>query len=223
MHRRMNWKIDRWAADFSAFFLEGAVYERSKECFLRRLLRDHSGTSPIEVNNFDKSKRKSLFSALRVDVIGKPGPVFYQLKVISTTSHTCTHTHTHTPKPCPRYTRERDESWMKRFKRTDKTHSSKKTLVNTRNRMGVFWILPCFHVSGVVGKRPSTETNPFFSAGFMWFISTDYPLTSNLWLLTLLCGKTCLGKAKLQLFRHFSLFCLIQCTSELIYNLTLPL
>ena len=36
--------------DFSTFFLDSAVYERRKECSLRRLLRDRSGTTPIEVN-----------------------------------------------------------------------------------------------------------------------------------------------------------------------------
>ena len=58
----MKWKIDLWAVD-----LDSAVYDRREECFLRRLLRDRSGTTP-EVNN---SKRRSLRSALRV---GKPGP-----------------------------------------------------------------------------------------------------------------------------------------------------
>ena len=71
---RMKWKIDLWAIDLSTFFLDSAVYEQCKECFLRNLLGDHSGTKPIEVNNFDKSKRRSLHSLLRVDVIGKPGP-----------------------------------------------------------------------------------------------------------------------------------------------------
>ena len=41
--------------------------------FLIRL-RDRLGTKPREVNNFDKSKRRSLLSAPRVDIIGKPGP-----------------------------------------------------------------------------------------------------------------------------------------------------
>ena len=58
----------------STFFLDSAVYEQRKECFLRRLLKDRSGTTPIEVNNFDTSKRSSLHSALRADVIRKPGP-----------------------------------------------------------------------------------------------------------------------------------------------------
>ena len=69
----MKWKIDEQTI-YSTFFLDSAVYERRKECFLRKLLRDRSGTTPTEVNNFDKSKRRSLRSAPRVDVIGKPGP-----------------------------------------------------------------------------------------------------------------------------------------------------
>ena len=48
--------------------------ERRKECSLRRLLRDRSGTMPIEVNNSDKSKCRSLRSTLTDNVIGKPGP-----------------------------------------------------------------------------------------------------------------------------------------------------
>ena len=50
-------------------FLSGQRRLRRKECFLRRLLRERLGTTPIEVNNFDKSKRRSLRSVLRVDVI----------------------------------------------------------------------------------------------------------------------------------------------------------
>ena len=46
---------------------------RLKECFLSRLLRDHQGNMPIEVNNFDQSKRRKFRSALRIDVIEKPG------------------------------------------------------------------------------------------------------------------------------------------------------
>ena len=49
------------------------MYERRKECSLRRLLRDRSGTTPIAVKKFDKSKLKSLRGTLRVDV-GKPSP-----------------------------------------------------------------------------------------------------------------------------------------------------
>ena len=59
---------------FSTFFLDSAMYERRKECFLRRLIKDRSETTPIEVNNFDKSKRRSLCRVLRVDVIRKLGP-----------------------------------------------------------------------------------------------------------------------------------------------------
>ena len=61
---RMKWKLDLWAIDFSIFFLDSAVYERRMECSLRRLLRDRKGTTPIEANNFDESKRRSLRSAL---------------------------------------------------------------------------------------------------------------------------------------------------------------
>ena len=70
---RMKWKLDLWAIDFSTFFLDSAVYELRKECSLRRLLRDRSGTTPIEANNFDESNLWSLRSALRDNVIGKPG------------------------------------------------------------------------------------------------------------------------------------------------------
>ena len=56
-------------------------------------LRDRSGTTPIEVNNFDKSKRRSLRSAPRVDVIGKPGPGPYcgddQLRLVQTRRMYC--------------------------------------------------------------------------------------------------------------------------------------
>ena len=77
MHLRMKWKLDLWAIDCSMFFLESGVYEQHKECFLRRLLRDCSGTTPIEVNNFDNSNRRSLHSTPRVMVFGQPGPVFH--------------------------------------------------------------------------------------------------------------------------------------------------
>jgi hypothetical protein len=69
MHLVMKWKIELWAIDFITFFLDRTVYERRKKCFPRRLLRDRSET---------KSQRQSLRSALRVDIIGKPGPAVFQ-------------------------------------------------------------------------------------------------------------------------------------------------
>ena len=60
---------------FSTFFLGSGAYERREECFLDST--ETVGEPPqteTEVNNLDKSKRRSLRSALRVDVIGRPGP-----------------------------------------------------------------------------------------------------------------------------------------------------